>query len=62
MIIKSNDADFYEDRFSLKLRNIEGSTSSELPLVRINEPKKDIDIGPRRRKRARVDLIIKPST
>ena len=54
MIIESNDAEFYEDRYPIKLRNGGGSTPNELPLVRINEPEKDIDIEPRRSKRARV--------
>ena len=62
VIIESNDLIFFEDRFSFKSRNSGGlnsqttrsSSSSSLPLVRIQTQDKEVDPEPRRIKRARI--------
>ena len=54
VIIESNDADFYEYKFPFKLKNSGGSTSSNEPIIRINESNKELDIEPRRSKRPRI--------
>jgi len=55
VIIESNDADFYENKFPLKLRNNEGTSSSHLPAIsseNLAEPEPKIE--PQRVNRARI--------
>ena len=55
VIIESNDADFYENKFSFKLRNSGGTSSSHLPAISSeNLAQPEPDIEPRRGKRGRI--------
>ena len=55
VIIESNDADFYENKFPFKLRNSGGTSSSHLPAISSeNLAQPEPDIEPRRGKRARI--------
>ena len=55
VIIESNDADFYENKFPFKLRNSGGTSSNYLPAINSeNLAQPEPDIEPRRGKRARI--------
>ena len=55
MIIESNDVDFYENKFPFKLRDSGGTSSSYLPAISSeNLAQPELDIEPRRGKRARI--------
>nr|GFA89088.1 retrovirus-related Pol polyprotein from transposon TNT 1-94 [Tanacetum cinerariifolium] len=55
VILESNDADFHEHEYPFK-STIWGASSSNLPLIRVNENHDDLDSEPRRSKRARITI------
>jgi len=55
VIIESNDANFYENKFPFKLRNSGGTSSSHLRAISSeNLAQPEPDIEPRRGKRGRI--------
>ena len=53
IVIESNNVDYYEHRFSFKLKNSGGSSSSRLPITRTIEQNEELNTEIRRGKRAR---------
>ncbi|GJT47518.1 hypothetical protein Tco_0956233, partial [Tanacetum coccineum] len=47
VILESNDANFYEHKYPFKSTNSGGASSSNLPLIRMNENNDDLDSEPR---------------
>jgi transposase InsO family protein len=54
VIIESNDADFYENKFPFKSRNSGGIESSHIPVIRNSESNNEVENELRRSKRVRV--------
>ncbi|KAK2455989.1 putative mitochondrial protein [Trifolium repens] len=54
VIIESNDADFYENKFPFKSRNSGGTESSHIPVIRNSESNNEVENELRRSKRVRV--------
>lgn len=54
MIIESNDVEFYEDKFPLKLRNSGGTELDHIPMIRSTERNNEVEIELRRSKIVRV--------
>ncbi|GJX51284.1 retrovirus-related pol polyprotein from transposon TNT 1-94, partial [Tanacetum coccineum] len=60
VILESNDADFYKHKYPFKSTNSGGASSSNLPLIRVNENHDNLDSEPRRSKRARITKSFGP--
>lgn len=54
VIIESNDAEFYEDKFPFKSRNSRGTQSSHIFVIRSIKSNDNVEIGLRRSKIVRV--------